>query len=139
MLKKQYHDPVTGDTLTLGEHISWMIQSIIRRWLFLGIITALTVYVWIVADPIWQHPLTDQWNLWASWLAIAIEGVTAMALINQTRRDAVVIREVRAVSREVRANSQLLLQLVQQEEQELQSIDQQLEERNEEEANGHIR
>jgi len=107
--KQDRADPVTGDTLTLGEYISWMIQGVIRKWLFLGIITALTGTVWVIADPIWRHPLTDQWNLWASYLAIIIEGVTAMALINQTRRDAVVLREVRAIARATRAQDDELL------------------------------
>lgn len=87
-------DPVTGDMLTAGERVSWMVQRVMRRWLFLGVMTLLTLYVWVVADPIWRHPLTDVWNLSASYLAIVIEGVTAMALINQTRRDAVVVRSI---------------------------------------------
>ena len=102
-------DPVTGDTLSAGEMASWRVQGVIRRWSFLGVITALTAYVWIVADPIWRHPLTDVWNLWASFLAIVIEGVTAMALINQTRRDACVIREIRAMSRHIEALAETLL------------------------------
>lgn len=88
-------DPVTGDRLPLSERASWTVQAVIRRWSFLGIISLLTGYVWFFADPIWRHPVTDQWNLMASYAAIFIEGVTAMALINQTRRDALVIREIR--------------------------------------------
>lgn len=102
-------DPVTGDTLTAGEMASWRVQGVIRRWTFLGIISALTAYVWVIADPIWRHPLTDVWNLWASFLAIVIEGVTAMALINQTRRDACVIREIRAMSHHIEALAEALL------------------------------
>ena len=99
-LLRTHMDPVTGDALSNGEAVSWLVQGIIRRWLFLGVLTLLTAYVWIVADPIWHHPLTDVWNLWASYLAIFIEGVTAMALINQTRRDATVIREIRRLVRQ---------------------------------------
>lgn len=29
--RKRFKDPVTGDELTLGKHISWMIQGIIQR------------------------------------------------------------------------------------------------------------
>jgi hypothetical protein len=47
---RKYKDPVTGDAQTVGEHVSWMIQGVIRRWLFLGVITVLTVYVWVIAD-----------------------------------------------------------------------------------------
>lgn len=119
-VKKMHQDPVTGDIMTTGEWVSWKIQGVIRRWIFLGIVTALTAYVW-VADPIWRHPLTDQWNLSASYLAIAIESVTAMAIINQARRDAVVLREIRdqarrdaAVLREIRALSQEVKRLTQQ-------------------------
>lgn len=112
-MRKQYHDPVTGDELSLGEHVSWMIQAVIRRWLFLGLITAITAYVWVVADPIWQHGATDQWNLWASYLAIAIESVTAMALINQTRRDAVLIRRMVRMEEKIEGQTEVLVQLAQ--------------------------
>ncbi len=33
----KYRDPVTDDELSRGEYISWMVQSIIRRWTFLCI------------------------------------------------------------------------------------------------------
>lgn len=89
-----------SERLPLGEQASWAVQRVIRNWAFLGVFTAFTLWVWVFLDPIWRHPITDQWNLWASYMAIFIEGVTAMALINQTRRDALVIREIRAIVRE---------------------------------------
>lgn len=109
-LSERYVDPVTGDALGLGEVASWHVQGVMRRWTFLLALSALTALVWVILDPIWRHPPTEQWNLWASYLAIMIEGVTAMALINQSRRDAVVIREIRALAQQM---SQLLAAVVQ--------------------------
>lgn len=88
---KRYVDPVTGDELTPSEHISWLLQGIIRRWAFLGIITVATIFVWSTDN---SHALV-WWNLAASFLALVIEGTVGIAMFSQTRRDAVVIREIR--------------------------------------------
>ena len=86
-------DPLTGDHLTAGEHVSWAIQHRMRRWSFLGIITGATLVCWATRNP----TVLTWWNLAASYGALVIEGITAMALINQTMRDAVVSRSVRAM------------------------------------------
>lgn len=96
-LRPSYKDPVTGDPLTSGEYISWMIQGIIRRWTFLGMITLITLVVWVINNPV---GLT-WWNLGASYLALVIESVVGLAMFGQTRRDALVLREIRTVSRKM--------------------------------------
>lgn len=97
--RRRFHDPVTGDELTWGEELSWVMQGMIRRWTFLGIITVITAFVWIHVDPIWRRPPTEEWNLWASYLALLIEGTVGIAMFSQTRRDAVCLREVRQITR----------------------------------------
>ena len=93
--KHGYQDPLTGDTLTLGERVSWILQGIIRRWTFLITITLITAVVWIINNPtglIW-------WNLSASYLALVIESIVGLAMFNQTRRDAVFIRHIDAMGK----------------------------------------
>ena len=92
-MNRQFRDPVTGDPLTLGEHLSWLMQGIIRRWAFLGLITVATIVVWSINDAtglLW-------WNLSASYLALLIEGTVGIAMFSQTRRDAVILRHLRDV------------------------------------------
>lgn len=93
--RHRHIDPITGDELSSGEYVSWLIQSIIRRWLFLGIITAATIAVWATGNPV----ALQWWNLAASYLALVIESIVGIAMFSQTRRDAVVIREIRALSK----------------------------------------
>lgn len=88
-------DPRTGDTLSAGERWSWRTQLVMRRWPFLLIVNVAVTIVWTVVDPIWYHTPADIVNYLLSLLAIDIEGLTAMALINQTVRDAIVNRAVR--------------------------------------------
>lgn len=85
-------DPITGDTLTRAEWVSWHIQGIIRRWWFLVAFTLLTILVWSTGNPtylLW-------WNLTASYLAIFIENIVGLAMFGQTRRDAVILRHMQA-------------------------------------------
>lgn len=105
-----YTDPVTGDKLTRGEWVSWGVQRVMRRWAFLGAITLVTVICWATRNDgvlLW-------WNLCASYAALVIEGITAMALINQTLRDARVSRETRSLVREELRDVRELLQAKQQ-------------------------
>lgn len=87
-----YRDPVTGDPLTVGEKFSWAMQSIIRRWLFIGLITVATIVVWAFNN---ATGLT-WWNLAASYLALLIESCVGIAMFSQTRRDAVIMRQIKA-------------------------------------------
>lgn len=88
----EHIDPRTGDTLSDGEWVSWQFQHVLRRWPFLIATQVITLVCWIAGAFI---PLVlVWWNVGASDLAIIIEGITAMALINQTIRDAVVNRSI---------------------------------------------
>lgn len=98
---------MTGDPLSSGEYISWKIQHVMRRWAFLGAITAITALCWLTNNMV----VLTWWNLGASYLAIVIEGITAMALINQTLRDAVVSREVRRLTEQQAASLSKMAQL----------------------------
>jgi hypothetical protein len=94
---REHRDPVTGDMLTQGEYISWIIQGVIRRWTFLIIITLVTIVVWTINNPtalLW-------WNLGASYLALVIESIVGLAMFGQVKRDAVALREVRAISQHI--------------------------------------
>jgi hypothetical protein len=94
--EKKFRDPFTGDKLTLGEKISWQIQTILRRWIFIVIITIGTITCWM--DGSTQVLLW--WNLVASYMALFIESVVGIAMFAQTRRDAMIIREVHKYEKE---------------------------------------
>ena len=83
--------------MTTGEYISWIVQGVIRRWSFLIVISVVTVLVWTTNN---ATALT-WWNLGASYLALVIESIVGLAMFGQTRRDAVVLREIRAISQRV--------------------------------------
>jgi hypothetical protein len=100
-------DPVTGDKLSAGERVSWMIQRVIRRWAFIGVLQLITAacFVWGVRNPdvlVW-------WNLGASDFAIIMEFLVGMAFFGQGLRDAVVSR---AVERMERAHGEQLASLL---------------------------
>lgn len=108
-------DPVTGDQLTRGEWISWKIQGIIRNWTFLLLITLTTIIVWSLDNP---TGLT-WWNLCASYMALVIESVVGIAMFSQTRRDALVIREIRKISQRIEKIESRVLKDVEQIEERL--------------------
>ncbi len=113
-------NPETGDPLTGGEHFSWFIQRIMRRWAFLGVVTGITILCWTTRN----DNVLNWWNLGASYLALVIESIVGMAMFKQTVRDAVVIRETRTMSRHLEQLTELLLIYVKQiEQQELQRED----------------
>jgi hypothetical protein len=94
MVKKKYVHPDTGDILTLSEQISWAIQSVIRNWFFVIGWTAVSVVWWI--KPRWFKDGSNyvHWQLLASWLAVTVELIIGIAMIGQTKRDAMVIRHI---------------------------------------------
>ena len=112
---KDHRDPVTGDHLTSGEYISWLIQGIIRRWAFLGVITAVTILVWATNN----SAALSWWNLGASYLALVIESVVGIAMFSQTRRDAVILRHVAQSSEGLETLQQQQLHLMRQMERQL--------------------
>jgi len=87
-------DPVTGDAFTLGEGLSWLLQGIIRRWLFLAVFATATAAVWILGSP----AALGWWNYSASFLAIVIESVVGIGFYNMARRDSRVLRELSRVA-----------------------------------------
>jgi hypothetical protein len=103
--RREHRDPVTGDILTQGEYISWIIQGIIRRWTFLGLLTVVTILAWITRN----ETVLLWWNLGASYLALVIESIVGLGMYSQTRRDAVVMREVRAMSQHIEGVAEALL------------------------------
>jgi hypothetical protein len=93
-LKKKYVHKDTGDILTLSEKISWTVQGIIRNWWFVIIWTVGTIVWWIK-----PHWFTDtsayiKWMNLASWLAVTVELIIGIAMIGQTKRDAMIIRHI---------------------------------------------
>lgn len=45
--------------------------------------------------------LREQWNYFASWMAIMVEWMVGVYMFGQTKRDALVIREIRALARQM--------------------------------------
>jgi len=114
----RHHDPITGDELSTGEWVSWQVQGVIRRWHFIGVITLVTVLIWLTDNAtalLW-------WNLAASFLAILIESIVGLALFSQTKRDACVLREVRALAADIKIISQTVLKDVEQLEEEIEEV-----------------
>ena len=92
--KKKYIHPDTGDVLSLSESISWKIQGVIRNWSFVIIWTIGTFLWWL--KPGWfldTHAYIHWMNI-ASWLAVTVELMIGIAMIGQTKRDAMIIRHL---------------------------------------------
>lgn len=99
------HDPVTGDALSTGEYVSWRVQGIIRNWWFLGLFTAITILVMALGN----HNAHDWWNYTASYLAIVVESIVGIAMFNQTRRDAVILRHIERLIQMNEQSTELLM------------------------------
>jgi hypothetical protein len=81
---------VTGDPLTALEYLTRQAQLALRSpWFIVGF----NVFTLTMMALGWR----EQWNYIASWLAIMVEWVVGTFMFGQTRRDAVVLRETRAV------------------------------------------
>lgn len=94
LFKKKYIHATTGDVLTFSEQISWWVQGIIRNWFFVIGWTFITVIWWI--RPHWFHDDSSyvKWMNLASWLAVTVELIIGIAMIGQTKRDALIIRHI---------------------------------------------
>ena len=93
-LKQKYIHETTGDVLTFSEQVSWKIQGIIRNWFFVVIWSGVTFVWWL--QPTWftdTHAYIKWMNL-ASWLAVTVELIIGIAMIGQTKRDALIIRHI---------------------------------------------
>ena len=92
-----YRDPVTGDILDRSDWVSWKVQGVIRRWSFLGVISIATFTAWLTDN---VHVIL-WWNLCASYMALVIESIIGLAQFSQTKRDAVIMREIRGIAKEI--------------------------------------
>lgn len=93
-LKKKYIHPDTGDLLTFSEQISWKIQGLIRNWYFV-LAWSIITFTWWAQPELFND--THNYILWmnlASWLAVTVELIIGIALIGQTKRDALIIRHI---------------------------------------------
>ena len=92
-----YRDPTTGDLLSVSDQVSLVAQSVIRRWSFIGAVVVLTAAWWT-----WPRAFGDptgtplHWNLLASLMALVIESVVGIGMFSSGKRDAVILRQVRA-------------------------------------------
>ena len=86
----RFYDRVTGDELTLQEHIAWKAQGLIRTPWFIGAFTLGTLLAWLSRDA----TILLWWNLCASALAIYVEYLVGTAMFGQTHRDATYIRRI---------------------------------------------
>jgi hypothetical protein len=90
--------PVTGDMLQPGERVTWLVMSVYRRWSVFFFLQVLTVVWWSV--PSLFPGGTFGWNLIWSDLAVVVEMMVGISFLNQSMRDARVIREELAQVRE---------------------------------------
>lgn len=92
---RKWEHPVTGEPIGLGQHISWKIQVMIRRWPFILTLTAISLVCWFIG---WRHSsVLAWWNAWASYMALFIESVVGISMFQQTKADAQVIRKILAM------------------------------------------
>ena len=90
---QRWKHPITGENITLGEHLSWTAQNAIRRWEFVGVVTLATVVCWGINTA----SVLEWWNYMASYMAVLIELVVGIAMYQQTKADAKVIRKILAM------------------------------------------
>ena len=111
--KKEHLNPDTGDVLSRGEYISWQIQGVIRNWWF-AIIWSVGTFAWWI----WPKVFLDtnayiHWMNLASWLAVTVELVIGIAMFGQTKRDAMIIREIKKLEKQDAVIDQALAQSIQ--------------------------
>lgn len=107
-MARVYVDPITGDSLTLGERTAWIVTGFVRRWSVFFAIQAAAV-LWLSLG---DAAARDWYNyVWSDW-AIVIENITMLALFAQARRDAVVMRKVLVLEEQNQALHQQNLDLL---------------------------
>ena len=106
--------PLTGDELSRNERASWIAQSIIRRWSFI-ISISIGSFIWWYFHDKFGDPDLSHWNAWASWMALVIESIVGIAMFGQTQRDAVILREIRALAKKLENNQNAEIQMEHQE------------------------
>jgi len=112
MFKKKFTHPKTGDSLTFSEQISWMVQNLIRTWYFVILWTTVTIVWWIRPSWFGDTSAYIKWMNLASWLAVTVELVIGIAMIGQTTRDALILREIRKLERQQTENLEHILDTI---------------------------
>lgn len=107
LLKPRPH-PMTGDMLSFGERVSWRVMGAYRRWSVFFLLQALTVIWWVF--PHFFPGGLPGWNYLWSDLAVAVEMTVGMAFLNQSLRDASILR---AELRELKKDEELIAAIAQ--------------------------
>ncbi len=90
---RTWANPITGDAMKLPEAFSWSVQRVMRTWKWVAAYTALTFVWW--AFPSWfGDPTLNDWNRWASLMALWIESVVGIGIFASSIRDSVIIRRI---------------------------------------------
>lgn len=95
----RFHDPATGDPLSALEYGTRQIQQALRSPWFLLAFNLSTLILFLLG-------LREQWNYFASWLAIMVEWVVGTYMFGQTRRDAIILRQLLATATRLEALEQ---------------------------------
>jgi len=82
--------PLTGDVISPGESVTWKVMAIYRRWTVFILLQVLTI-VWL-SFPQFFPGGQFGWNLVWSDLAVMVEMLVGIAFMNQSLRDAKIIR-----------------------------------------------
>lgn len=93
-IQKVRRHPVLGDEITFQEHVSWIVQTILRRWTFIIGFTVVSVAWWIKPALFHDDGSYIHWQLLASYLAILIESVVGIGMFGQTTKDAQILRRL---------------------------------------------
>lgn len=97
---------LTGDLLSPGERVTWRVMSVYRRWSVFVLLQVLTI-VWL-SFPRYFPGGQFGWNLLWSDLAVAVEMLVGIAFLNQSMRDA---RIIRAELKELQDDSKLIREI----------------------------
>jgi len=89
--KEPHPHPQTGDMLEPGERVTWRIMGVYRRWTVFILLQLLTIVWWTHAG--WFPGGLAGWNYIWSDLAIIVEMMVGIAFLNQSMRDARIIRQ----------------------------------------------
>jgi hypothetical protein len=119
-MAKKYNHPITGESISFGKNLSWKIQFAIRRWVFIGAITTITIVCWALG--IHNAIVLLWWNLVASWGALFIESVVGISMFEQTTSDAKIIRKNLAKIEEVLIKINAILDLETQQNKEVHNL-----------------
>lgn len=98
----KYKHPITGEPIGFGEHASWAIQNLIRKWPFIITMNVLSFIVWAIGGTtvlLW-------WNLAASLMAINIESVVGIGMYQLQRGDSKRIHEIHSTGKEDATHSE---------------------------------